>query len=419
MEKDLLRQIPKVDELTQAARQVIDELRSAIQKGEAEAIPSVENLAKETVKRYEENQKPSLRRVINGTGIILHTNLGRAPLAEEAIEAAREAACGYSNLEYDVNIGTRSNRHVHVEGLLMQITGAEAAMAVNNNAAAVLLALSAVAKGRKVIISRGELVEIGGSFRIPDVLEQSGCRLLEVGTTNKTHLADYERALCEQEEGQAGAILRVHASNFKIVGFTSAPSIEELSSLAAKNEIPLIEDLGSGDLNPPKADIVCFSGDKLLGGPQAGIVIGKAKYISKMKSHPLARAMRIDKMSLAALEATLRLYLNQQDAAEKIPVQRMLHTAPGALRAKALRLQSLLNTGEIVAEQGQAGGGAMPEEGLVSYAVALPVFCENHFRSGAVPIIGRISKGRFLLDVRCIEETDFPLIAKRFEEFSQ
>jgi len=411
---NLLRQIPKVDDLlelsgiernpllTQAAQAVLENLRGAILEGRVEAIPSPQDLAQQIAKQYKTNKIPNLRRVINGTGIILHTNLGRAPLAQEALDAIVETAKGYSNLEYDLTTGKRSNRHVHIEELLTKLTGTEAGMAVNNNAAAILLALSAVAAGHDVIISRGELVEIGGSFRIPEVLLQSGCRLVEVGTTNKTHLADYEKAISPDS-----VILRVHASNFKIVGFTSSPSMEELSALAKNHNITLIEDLGSGSVLDKKekfskADIITFSGDKLLGGPQAGIAIGRRDYIEKMKAHPLARALRIDKLSLAALEATLRL---QND----VPVQKMLKATPEELYEKAQALQSHFPGSIIVKETSYVGGGALPGDELETYALAISISgksaqeVERHFREMDPPIIGRVSKDRFLLDVRTVD----------------
>lgn len=451
----LFRQIPKVDELlrhgflaefapsvllTQAARDVLDELRAGIQEGIVDAVPSADLLARKVAGRYVNGQKFNLRRVVNGTGIILHTNLGRAPLAVEALDAVSEAVRDYSNLEYDIENGGRSSRFVHVEGLLADLTGAEAAMVVNNNAAAVLLAL-AVLDGKEVIVSRGELVEIGGSFRIPDVLVQSGCRLVEVGTTNKTHALDYKKAI---SPGLTGGILRVHRSNFAIVGFTSQPSIEMLSGLAKEHDIPLIEDLGSGclislapygihgqptvsDSLKSGADVVTFSGDKLLGGPQAGLVVGRGDFIDKMKKHPLARAMRIDKLCLAALEVTLRLYFDPKTAVQKIPTLRMLCATADELHEKARMLKELLDKCpnaevEVISEQSQAGGGSMPEENLLTSVVAISLSgmtaseLEEHFRMGAVPIIGRITRNRFLLDARTIDTRDFDVIASRLAQ---
>lgn len=446
---DILRKIPKVDELLarpsftgvggllllQAIRAELAALRGEILCGSVTAIPAPEALNERILLRLEAMKRPNLGRVINGTGIILHTNLGRAPLAREALEAITDAARGYSNLEYDIENAARGSRHAHVADLLTQLTGAEAAMVVNNNAAAVLLALSALAHNRDVVISRGELVEIGGSFRIPDVMAQSGCRLVEVGTTNKTHLRDYEAALTAAAAlCPPGAILRVHASNFKMSGFVSRPSLEALRELAIQFGVPLIEDLGSGALLPLQgqptvahsvkagADVVTFSGDKLLGGPQAGILLGRGEMITKMKAHPLARALRIDKLSLAALEATLRLYLDPATATKKIPALGMLCATEEELLAKAERLCASLSTEfhvSVLTLPGQAGGGAMPEESLPSAGIAIThprktaQDIAGLFREGSVPIVGRISGERFLLDVRTIDEGDFPYIARR------
>ena len=451
MINNLLRQIPKVDEilahpllsqlepsasLTQAVRCVLDKLRGNIRNGNLYTPPCRDIIAAEILQRYNNSQRPNLKRVVNGTGIILHTNLGRAPLSEEALTAINETARGYSNLEYNESKGKRSSRNAHVEELLKLLTGAEAAMSVNNNAAAVMLALSAVAKGKDVIVSRGELVEIGGGFRVPDVLLESGCRLVEVGTTNKTHLKDYENAIIP---GQTGAVLRVHTSNFVMTGFVARPELSELAGVAKKHSIPLVEDMGSGCLIPlveygirnepvvadsikAGAGIVTFSGDKLLGGPQAGLIAGQQEYLEKMKSHPLARALRIDKLCIAALEATLRLYLNPAKAVRTIPILQMLCQYPDNLFEKACRLKQMLPCeSEVITESSQAGGGAMPEEGLVSSAVAFPQFpaqaLERHFREAQVPIIGRISRDRFMLDVRTLWEDDFPAIAQRLGEF--
>ena len=471
----LLRQIPKVDELlaheilsplepaallTQAIRDVLDGLRNDILQNKISEIPCHDTLTVAIADKFSQYTKPKLRRVINGTGIILHTNLGRAPLAKEAMDAIHDAARDYSNLEYCTDTGRRSSRHAHIEDLLIRLTGAEAAMVVNNNAAAVLLALSAMAHGKNVIVSRGELVEIGGSFRVPDVLAQSGCRLVEVGTTNKTHTYDYTNAI---DPYRTGALLRVHTSNFIITGFVAKPDLEELADIAGKHSIPLIEDLGSGCMIPlapygihgqpvvsdsikAGVDIVTFSGDKLLGGPQAGIVVGRAEYIAKMKTHPLARAMRIDKLCLAALEATLRLYLDPETAVARIPTLRMLCETPERLLKKAHLLKKQLDgtcEGDIlspvsdslqsatpaidvsvITDSSQAGGGAMPEENLATAAVVISAnisaqTLERHFRSGPVPIIGRISRDRFMLDVRTIDTNDFPLIAARLHEAYQ
>ena len=456
---NLLRNIPKVDELlahpalavlspasaiTQATRQVLEKLRGEIQNDTVNAIPALDDLAQEITREFEAAQMPNLKRVINGSGIILHTNLGRAPLAREVFDDLGESCRGYSNLEYSIENGKRSSRYVHVENLLTQLTGAEAAMVVNNNAAAVLLALSTVAGHNadldEVIVSRGELVEIGGSFRIPDVMTQSGCQLVEVGTTNKTHIKDYENELHPE---RTAALLRVHTSNFTITGFTSKPSLSELAEIAAAFSVPLIEDLGSGclmnlapygihgqpivaDSIKAGVDIVTFSGDKLLGGPQAGIIVGKAEYIAKMKAHPLTRAFRIDKLCLSALETTLRLYQDPRTAVQKIPVLQMLCATPEDLLEKAQTLKKMLgDTATVIQSQSQAGGGAMPEENIVSYAVAIthedipPQAIEQHFRLGTPPIIGRIADNKFLLDMRTIDKEDFPEISKRLSEVTQ
>ena len=449
----LLRQIPKIDELlshpnlaqleprqllTYAARSVMDILRNDILQGHISNLPCRDTLAADISRCFCQYTKPNLVRVINGTGIILHTNLGRAPLAKEALDAALDTARDYSNLEYCITTGQRSSRHAHIEDLLTQLTGAEAAMVVNNNAAAVLLALSAVACKKDVIVSRGELVEIGGSFRIPDVMVQSGCHLVEVGTTNKTRAADYENVI---DPCNTGALLRVHTSNFVITGFVAKPDLSELADIAAKYSIPLIEDLGSGCMIPlaeygihgqpvvgdsvkAGVDIVTFSGDKLLGGPQAGIIVGRRDYIAKMKAHPLARAMRIDKLCLAALEATLRLYQHPETVVANIPILRMLCETPESLYVKAQQLkEQLINAApsveiSIISETSQAGGGAMPEENFATAAISIMAdmsaqALERHFRCAPVPIIGRISRDRFILDVRTIDIEDFPLIAAR------
>lgn len=448
----LLRQIPKVDELlhhpslvtlsgegsvlavTDAVRQVLDELRIDILSGKLEKIPGTDVLANHCIVQYKKNQQPNLRRVINGTGVILHTNLGRAPLAAEALELAALAGQGYSTLEYEVSEGKRGSRQSHVEQLLIRLTGAEAAMVVNNNAAAVMLILSVIAGGSEVVISRGELVEIGGSFRIPDVMTQAGCRLREVGTTNKTHIQDYESAIVPE---LTGALMKIHTSNYKIMGFTQAVSVSELVQLGKRCGLPVIADLGSGCLLPldqygiideptvadsvaAGIDAVCFSGDKLLGGPQAGIIVGRAEYLSRMKRHPLARALRIDKLTLAALEGTLRLYLDPAEACAKIPVLRMLAEDQQVLYQKAEKLQELLgrNAG-IIPEHSQVGGGSVPTQMLPTFAVAFsaadfPVqTLEKRLRLSEPPIVGRIAHDKFLLDVRTLDERDFPCIAER------
>ncbi len=364
---------------------------------------------------------PSLRPVINATGVIVHTNLGRAPLASAAIDRVGAVAAGYSTLEYDLEAGSRGSRHDHLSPLLSELTGAEAGFAVNNNAAALVLCLSAVAAGGEVLISRGQLIEIGDGFRIPDILAQSGARLVEVGTTNRTRLADYAQAVTEQTR----AILRVHQSNFRMVGFTDQPSVGELATLA-RSGITLIDDLGSGalldlpgTLDEPTArssveagaDLVCFSGDKLLGGPQAGIVVGRAGAINRVKRHPMARAMRIDKLSLAALEATLELYRNPAAAVEQVPVLRMAGEPAERVRERAERLRERLG-GEVVATTSRVGGGALPLLEIESWACALPGGEElaARLRAAEPPVIARVQEGRVLLDCRTLSDAECDLI---------
>jgi L-seryl-tRNA(Ser) seleniumtransferase len=368
-------------------------------------------------------QAPSLRRVLNATGVLLHTNLGRAPLALAAREAVAAAAEGYSNLELDLAGGGRGSRHDHVDGLLRELTGAEAAMAVNNCAGATLLAAAALAgAGRSIVVSRGQLVEIGGGFRIPEVVAQAGARLVEVGTTNRTRLADYERALGDDE---AAVVLRVHPSNFRQLGFVEDVGIEELCALGA----PVIDDVGSGALAeglPGLAEepgvrrsvragaaLVCFSGDKLLGGPQAGLLVGRAEAIAAARAHPLARALRIDKLSLAALEATLRLYRDPERARREIPALAMLGAAPEALAERAARLAAATG-GEVVAGVARVGGGALPLLELPGPVVALgaasPDALAAALRAGEPAVVGRIEGGRLLLDPRTLADDELPLV---------
>ena len=448
----LLRKLPKVDELlrheelsglcreygtgavTDAVRQEIQFLRQEILAGHTTDIPAYEALVRGISLRVRKNALPSFRPVLNGTGIILHTNLGRACLSEKAAQAACDAARQYSNLEYDLQSGSRGSRYSHVESLLCRLTGAESALVVNNNAAAVLLILSAMTQGGQVIVSRGELVEIGGSFRVPEIMEACGAQLKEVGATNKTHLHDYERAINDQTK----ALMKVHTSNYRIIGFSETPALADLAELGHRHGLPVIEDLGSGcllDLNrfgirgEPSVqdslragvDVVSFSGDKLLGGPQAGIILGRKNYLDILKKHPLARAMRVDKMTLAALEATLRSY--ESGAETQIPVIAMLSASPEALEAKARRLSDLLRQAGIPAAviptEGRVGGGSVPGQVLPSYAVALSGKAdslEETLRLGTPPIIGRIHEGRYLLDVRTLREADFPAIVQALKE---
>jgi L-seryl-tRNA(Ser) seleniumtransferase len=362
--------------------------------------------------------------VLNATGVIVHTNLGRAPLAPEALERVRQVASGYSTLEYDLDEGRRGSRHDHLSGLLSRLTGAETGLAVNNNAAALLLSLAALAAGGEVVISRGELIEIGDGFRIPDILARSGATLVEVGTTNRTTLADYERAITPDTR----ALLRVHQSNFRMVGFTSRPEVRDLAALAGRHGVALIDDLGSGALidlpdllDEPTArtsveagaTLVCFSGDKLLGGPQAGIVAGQADAVSKLRGHPLARALRIDKLSLAALEATLELYGDPARAVARVPVLAMAAASAATVRARAERLAARLG-GEVVQTHARIGGGALPLLELDSYACALEGGDElaAALRAADPPVIARVQEGRVLLDCRTLSDEESEQITR-------
>ncbi len=441
-----LRALPAVHELAatveggaprwaavEAARRLIAARRAAILAGAGGdagvATAAVAQLAGELA-------GPRLRRVVNATGVVLHTNLGRAPLAPAAIAAVTEVARGYSNLEYDLERGGRGSRHAHAEELVRALTGAEAACVVNNNAAATVLALSALAAGREVIVSRGELVEIGGSFRIPDILRASGCTLVEVGTTNKTRRADYEAAIGER----TALLLKVHRSNFAIVGFTAEVEVAELAALARARGVAAMVDLGSGCLLPrdrqralglpeeptvPEvvaggAELVCFSGDKLLGGPQAGILVGTAAVIARVRQHPLMRALRPDKLTLAALCATLGLYRDGRGG--DIPAVAMLSGAPDDLRVRADALAAEVGrvapAGVVVAVEASTstvGGGAMPLAQLASWAVTLAGVSADRLdaglRAAAVPVIARVADGRIWLDLRTIAADEHALVA--------
>ena len=470
-----LRQLPQVEELMHApqvhalealvprnilvecARRSIDEARQRILAGTDDAADAAA-IADAACAYALSNLRPSLRRVINATGVVLHTNLGRSALAEEAVAAVTEAARGYSTLEYSTDTMARGSRHNHVEHLICSLTGAEAAIAVNNNAAAVMMVLSEFARGHEAVVSRGELVEIGGSFRIPDIMAQSDARMVEVGTTNKTHAIDYERAITPD----TAMLLKVHPSNYRLVGFTESVSKAELRRIAdAENarrraaaeasgaleqapQLLVYEDQGSGafmrlevfgEYAEPTVreslaagcDLVSFSGDKLLGGPQAGIVVGRRELIERLKKNPLARAMRLDKMTLAALEATLRIYLEPDEALKKIPTLRML-TEPAedvkerattllhALRKQVTARQAHL---EVVEETGRAGGGSLPMCDIDTYCVRIEFKCgcaqdcERFLQQKRrVPVIGRIKKEAVLLDARTISADDIPEIAQ-------
>jgi L-seryl-tRNA(Ser) seleniumtransferase len=444
-----LRALPKVDRLLEredvtalaaihprllvieAVREAIEAVRAEILDGGSPDV-SEDAVAAHVARLVAVKAQSSLRRVINATGIVVHTNLGRSPLAEAAVSAVAEVARGYSTLEYDLATGERGSRHTHVEELICRLTGAEAAMAVNNNAAAVLLGLAGLARGREAIVSRGQLVEIGGSFRVPDVMAESGATMVEVGTTNKTHLRDYDNAITPA----TGLLLKVHTSNYRVVGFTEEVSLVDLVLLGATRGVRVMEDQGSGVLVDLKlwglphehtvaesiaagADVVTCSGDKLLGGPQAGILAGKAEVIAALKKHPLARAVRLDKMTLAALEATLRLYLDPERAIREIPTLRMLAAPVSEIAERAVRLADaiakacggayLTGTAEDVS---RAGGGSLPMADIPTVVAAIVpqrmsvTELEARLRHAQPPIVARIKDGRLLLDPRTLAVTD-------------
>ena len=445
-----LRSIPSVDALLRsevwagldaprsllvaAVRETLQAFRATVRKAGSTAAPDPDALAREARARAEAMLRPNLRRVINATGVILHTNLGRAPLAEEAASAAMDIARSYSNLELDLERGTRGSRMAHLEALLCELFGAPAAIAVNNNAAAMLLALNTLCAGREAVVSRGELVEIGGSFRIPEILERAGATLREVGTTNKTRLRDYERAIGPE----TGLLLRVHPSNFAIVGFAEQVSREELAGLARKRRVPMLEDVGSGALLDLRAyglphepllqealaagvPLACASGDKLLGGPQAGILAGTRALVDACRKNPMARALRLDKLSIAALETTLRLYRDPASREAAIPVLRMLAEPAASVRARARRAKRLLGAerasragAEVVACTAEVGGGAMPGAGIPSYALSIraprgtAAAFARALRTGPEPVLGRIESDRLLLDLRTVDSRDVP-----------
>ncbi len=445
----LLRQLPKVDAVlerddiaalsqtvpralvVEAVREAIEAVRVTVLDGR-DADTSADSVAADAIGRAQLKARSSLRRVINATGIVVHTNLGRSPLAEEAVSAVAEVARGYSTLEYDVDSGERGSRHVHVESLICRLTGAEAAMAVNNNAAAVMLALAGLARGKEAIVSRGQLVEIGGSFRVPDVMAESGATMVEVGTTNKTHLRDYEGAITER----TGLLLKVHTSNYRVVGFTEEVSLAELVELGASHGVPVMEDQGSGVLVDLRqwgligeptvaesvaagADVVTCSGDKLLGGPQAGILCGKYHVIAALKKHPLARAVRLDKMTLAALEATLRLYLDPERAAREVPTLRMLALGKTEAASRAARIADeiartcgdcyLTGTHDDVS---RAGGGALPMADIPTVCATVApqrmsvTELERRLRLGDPHVVARIADDRLLLDPRTLSSAE-------------
>jgi L-seryl-tRNA(Ser) seleniumtransferase len=414
-----LRDLPSVDELARgvddplavtAARTVLELAREEIRAG---ADPG--DLRARVEEAVAAARRPSLRRVLNATGVLVHTNLGRAPLAPAALERVAAVGSGYSNLEYDLSDGGRGSRQDHLAPLLRRLTGAEGALVVNNNAAAVLLALAALGEGREVLVSRGELIEIGDGFRIPEVLARSGARLVEVGTTNRTRAADYEHAIGPD----TALLLRVHQSNFRVVGFSEQPRVAELAAVAARHGLPLVDDLGSGALvdvagEPTPAaslaagaDLVCFSGDKLLGGPQAGVVAGRAGLVERLRRHPLQRALRADKLSLAALEGTLALYL---DRPHEIPVLRMLREPADAVRARAERLADAVG-GAVEATVARVGGGALPLAELPSFACAVEEELASALRAGEPPVVAVVRDGHTLLDCRTLTDTEAEEVA--------
>lgn len=453
---NLFSQLPKMDELLirekvillidgysrktvmEAIRISLDQLRQMIRDGLTEEGFSHEmrGLDERIAGNLELLWEPHLKRVINGTGVVIHTNLGRSPVNSEILQQMAAISQGYSNLEYALEEGTRGSRYSHLEEILQRITGSESAMVVNNNAAAVLLILSTLAKGREVLTSRGELIEIGGAFRIPDVCEQSGATLIEVGTTNKTHLRDYENAISEN----TAAVLKVHTSNYRIMGFTEAVDTKEMMHLKESHGIYIIEDLGSGvlidlskygleyeptvrDVLERGVDVVSFSGDKLLGGPQAGVICGKKEIIDQIKKNPLTRALRVDKFTISALESTLRYYIDEELAIRQIPTLRMLVATEQQLRERAENLKAHLEGANLsgfefnlLEMESEVGGGSLPMCRLLSYG--LTVERQGHsanqlecgMRSAKIPVIGRIIKDRFAMDIRTIDDAEFEII---------
>lgn len=446
-----LRALPSIDELLQtpaaqtyvasygrpltlsALRFALDEVRKAYPK--TGRVPEIPQLLSRVEQLLENWTELTMRPVINATGVILHTNLGRAPLSQAANEAIQAVSAGYSSLEYNLEKGERGSRLVHAQALLQRLTGAEAALVVNNNAAAVLLVLSALARRHRVLIARSQLVEIGGGFRVPDVMKQSGAKLVEVGTTNRVHLADYETAL----EEPAALVMLAHRSNFQIVGFTSEPVLAEISNAAHQAGVPVLDDLGSGSLldtaaygmaHEPTiseslaagADLVCFSGDKLLGGPQAGIILGRRELLTKIKKHPLARAVRADKLCLAALTATLLHYL-KDEAPTQIPIWRMIATPLEELQTRATGWKVALNAGQLIHGESTIGGGSLPGETLPTALLALQIPNPNRFlarlRRAPIPVIARVTEDRVVLDPRTVLPEQDPLLVAALLEALQ
>lgn len=460
MSKHLLSQIPAInkilllDEIKElmntytevaiksAIKQYIEEIKQAILNEELSEVPSLSKIVGEVARIVEKEDKNSLRRVINATGTILHTNLGRSLLSEKIKGNIESVAFNYSNLEFDIDNKKRGSRYVHLIDIIKKLTGAEDVLVVNNNAAAVLLTLNTLVKDQEIIVSRGELVEIGGAFRIPEIIKLSGGVPVEVGTTNKTHLKDYENAITEE----TGALLKVHTSNYKILGFTENVSNEEISYLARENELVSINDLGSGqfvdfskfglpyeptvkEILDSGIDIVTFSGDKLLGGPQAGIIVGKKKYIEKMKKNQLTRALRVDKMTLASLEATLKLYLDEKDALEHIPTLHMISLSKERLFGKADVLKTKLSDLDfdirIEEDKAEVGGGSYPASYLESVAVKLThrklhaTEIERRLLEVDIPIITRIKDNSIILDMRTLRTREFDIVKAALEEVTK
>lgn len=460
MSKHLLSQIPAInkilllDEIKElmntytevaiksAIKQYIEEVKQAILNEELIEVPSLSKIVGEVARIVEKEDKNSLRRVINATGTILHTNLGRSLLSEKIKENIESVAFNYSNLEFDIDNKKRGSRYVHLIDIIKKLTDAEDVLVVNNNAAAVLLTLNTLVKDQEIIVSRGELVEIGGAFRIPEIIKLSGGVPVEVGTTNKTHLKDYENAISEE----TGALLKVHTSNYKILGFTESVSNEEISYLARENELVSINDLGSGqfvdfskfglpyeptvkEILDSGIDIVTFSGDKLLGGPQAGIIVGKKKYIEKMKKNQLTRALRVDKMTLASLEATLKLYLDEKEALEHIPTLHMISLSKERLFGKADVLKTKLSSLDfdirIEEDKAEVGGGSYPASYLESVAVKLThrklhaTEIERRLLEVEIPIITRIKDNSIILDMRTLRTREFDIVKAALEEVTK
>ena len=462
--KNLLQQLPAIEKLlntqemldlqasyardlvTETLRAVVADIRADILSGNQTQLPEHTEYAERTLQKLAAKTAPRMRPVVNATGTVTHTNLGRSLLSDVACEAIQQAAQNYVNLEYDIATGERGHRDRITEPLLQQLTGCEASTVVNNNAAAVLLALQTMARGKEVIVSRGELIEIGGAFRVPDVMAASGAVLREVGTTNRTHLRDYAEAINEN----TGLLLKVHPSNYKILGFTSTPSMEELTELGADHGIPTMEDLGSGALvdmtlyglpHEPLVgeriasgvDVVTFSGDKLLGGPQAGIIVGKAEWIEKMRKNPMMRALRVDKLIIAGLSATLQLYLTDSTTmAEQFPMLNRYTRPIEDLHALAKELKMKLETLfeekidiQVSETYGQIGSGALPVETLPSVALVLEPsdisaeMLATQFRNAAIPVIGRIKDGLFWLDMRTVYEREQAWIVETATEVAE